>query len=126
MDNHHVRLNSSFMSCGVAELSDIGGDIKKVLYSIATNLYHPSRGSPYAIICWSDLVEHSNGATLGNLIMTGTISGLHVGFLGQCFMSLPVENPKTGNAIKCWWWNVDHDAFKKWYITERVARAKKL
>jgi hypothetical protein len=41
-------------------------------------------------------------------------------------MSVPVENPKTGNMIKCWWWVIDHGKFKEWYIKERVERAKKL
>lgn len=37
-----------------------------------------------------------------------------------------VENPKTSNPIQVWVWTIPHEAFREWYIKERVERAKKL
>ena len=132
MDNHHVTMTSSPISCGVAALYNITSDLRKVLYAIATNLYHPSRGQPYAVISWSDLADDSNGHRLARLIHNGFINTpqetpkFALGFIGACFQTPPVDNPKTGNEIRVWWWVVDHTAFKKWYIEERVKRAQVL
>lgn len=120
MDNHHVQMYPTQMSCGVAQLSGISSDINKVLYAIATNLYHPSKGSPYGAIQWSDLAD-SNGAQLYAVV-------------GHTFKLPPerlnyssyFDNPKTGNRITIFTWIPDHVEFKKWYVEERVRRAKSL
>jgi len=37
-----------------------------------------------------------------------------------------VENPKTANEITIWMWAIPHEQLKKWYIEQRVEKAKKL
>lgn len=118
MDNHHVNISSSSMSCGVLELSRIESDMNKVLYAIATFLYHPARGNPAAVITWSD-VQDSHGAILHRILDNWKS-------FGQVYTTPWVENPKTGNQIQVFTWVVVHENFKKWYLDERIERAKKL
>jgi hypothetical protein len=117
MDGHHVRVNASSISCGILTLSGIEADMQRVLYQVASYLYHPSRGTPAAMLIWSDLTE-SNGALLyGRLAEIFGTSGLsQVG---------PVENPHTGNDINLYSWIINHEALRSFYREERVARARK-
>lgn len=126
MENHHVSISESRASCGVLELNGYSSDPRKVLYALATHLYHPSRGSPAAFVMWSDVVNfreadeaaiYSNGGLLWKFINAnfGRIVGTNL-----------VENPKTSNPIQVWVWEIPHEGFKEWYIKERVERAKKL
>lgn len=118
MDEHHVRISPANASCGILELSGITGDAKKVLYAIATPLYHPSRGRPAAFLLWSDIAIGSNGVKLAQ--------EWRAIFGNQHFESNEIENPITSNLIKIWCAIIPHEAFKKWYIEERVVRAKKV
>lgn len=117
MDNHHVTISSAQMSCGVRELSRIEADISKVIYAIASDLYHPSRGTPAAFVSWSDL-ESSNGANLANALFKK--------YPGSLAKTAFVENPKTSNAIAVWVWAIPHEEFRKYYVEERVKRASKI
>lgn len=115
MDNHHVNVTTSYMSCGVAELSKIDSDIDKVLYALASQLYHPSRGQPAAFVAWSDM-EDSNGAKLAKEIFHR--------FKTEVLTSILAENPKTSNWIKVWVWEIPHEKFREWYRQRRVTKAK--
>lgn len=117
MDNHNVNIGSSGISCGILTLSRPEADTRKVLYQIASHLYHPSRGTPAAMVIWSDL-PRSNGAALFGAIqeMFGKDGTSHVG---------PVENPITSNDIMLFSWVLPHEKFRQFYRDERVARAKK-
>jgi hypothetical protein len=116
MDNHHAQITGSSASCGILEVSHPDADSKKVAYSIASHLYHPSRGNPVAFAMWSDLVE-SNGAKLA-------------AYLGENFGGITetssCENPKTGNEIQVFIWTIPHEEFRKWYKETRISIAKKL
>lgn len=114
MDNHHVQITTSHISCGVLCLSRPDSDTNKVLYAIATHLYHPARGNPAAFVLWSD-VKDSNGEKLFQAIPDA---------FGALYRSTGLENPKTGNLIYIYTWGIDHTAFRKWYVEERVLRAK--
>jgi len=116
MDNHHAHFAGSQISCGVLQMYNLGSDPGKILYALATNLYHPSRGTPYAFVMWSDTKE-SNGQKLADEIDE------EFGFLQQ---SEWVENPKTANEISIWTWMIPHETFKEWYIQQRVEKARKL
>ena len=116
MDQHHVNVTSSNISCGVLELSRIESDVDKVLYAIAAYLYHPSRGTPAAFLIWSDLKE-SNGSSLAEKLAAA---------FGYMTASPLVENPKTSNNIRVWIWEIQHEKFKEWYRKERVKKAQKL
>ena len=116
MDNHHVTVSGSQISCGVAQLFGISSDEEKVLYALANYLYHPSRGSPVAFAMWSDTPK-SNGDKLAYLV------GEKWGKLEETDW---VENPKTSNNIKVFVWEIPHKEFKEWYVKQRVKRAKKV
>jgi hypothetical protein len=125
VDNHHVSISGSSASCALLELSGISSDPVKVMYALATHLYHPSRGTPASFVMWSDVVKpiadradiFSNGGLLWRYINNhfGGILGTNV-----------VENPKTSNPIQVWIWTIPHEGFKEWYLKERVERAKRL
>lgn len=106
------------MSCGVGQLYGITSDPIKVLYAIATQLYHPARGTPYAFVMWSD-TEESNGEKLIAFI-TELFDDNHLTETDW------VENPKTSNKIKVFIWEIPHEELKEWYLKMRVERAKKL
>lgn len=128
MDNHHVSISSSSASCAILELSGIAADADKVLYAVATRLYHPARGNPAAFLMWSDVCELvgnsgdvrcTNGVNLYSHIRDHKIcSGL--------LSSNIVENPLTGNPIRVWLAEINHTAFKNWYRDERVRRARRV
>lgn len=120
-DNHHVAVCSSQISCGVAQVYNITSDAEKVLYAIATQLYHPARGSPYAFLTWSD-TEDSNGLKLANFIdsLYGKLSGFPINQTNWA------ENPKTSNKICIWVWEIPHEELKKWYLNQRMVKASKL
>jgi hypothetical protein len=127
-DNHHVTMSATRMSCGIAELSGLSSDPEKVLYAMATTLYHPSRGSPYACVMWSD-TEDSNGEKLFLFLEEKFDRGEEYGsdVEGDFPMrSGYVENPKTSNKIALYYWWIPHERFKAWYVEQRVAKAKKL
>lgn len=121
MDHDRVNISSTSMSCGVAELNRISGDdIEGVLYAIGSRLYHPSRGSPYAAFVFSDLADgEPNAATK----LVKQVASLRLGNVG---CTPAVENPKTGNIISIWWWNINHEVFKTWYALKRVEKLKKV
>lgn len=119
MNHERVNIRPSYMSCGILELSRIGPDFKDVLFAIGSHLYHPSRGSPAALIVWSDL----NVADTNSSYLTDQIN---LDWLGEVTVSDPVENPKTGNIIVVYTWHIDHVKFKAWYVKQRIERLKKI
>jgi hypothetical protein len=121
MDNHHVNVGRSRISCGVVELSGLTSDPRKMLYAIATYLYHPSRGEPGAFLVWSDLSRKgSNGQALHQFLSDELIGN---GYTNQP-LEQQAENPATSNEISIWTWTILHDTFKSWYKEERIRRAK--
>jgi len=115
-DNHHVQIAGSQISCGIGQLYSLTSDPEKILYALATHLYHPSRGTPYAAVIWSDTRE-SNGEKLDGYITS---------LFGQTDASRWVENPKTSNEIRLFYWEIPHEQFKAWYVEQRVKRAQQL
>jgi len=119
MDHESVNINRTSMSCGVNELSRINDDIEKVLYQIASSLYHPSRGSPCAFFVWSDIANVGTNADR----LEEKIDKEGLGFVER---SQIIENPRTGNFILVYTWGIKHDRFKAWYRKERVKRMRKV
>lgn len=114
MDNHHVYITESSTSCGVIELSRISEDNYKVLFAVASYLYHPARGKPAAFVMWSTLskdLELYIRKTVLDEELSLTICG-------------PVENPRTSNEIYVFIWEIPHETFKKWYMQARINRIK--
>ena len=119
MDHESVNIRSTTMSCGVMELSRINDDVEKVLYQLASSLYHPSRGNPCAFFVWSDVVEgDTNSQRLQIEVERKNLGGVSP--------SSFVENPRTGNLILIYVWTIDHARFKAWYRKERVRRIRKV
>ena len=116
MDNHHVSISRSLISCGVIELSNFHGTLGQVLFALASNLYHPSRGHPAVFVIWSD-VEESFGEQLSIEI--------HNVFGQRPLESNSAENPLTGNYIAVYVWQIPHEKFKDWYKKERIRRIEK-
>lgn len=119
MDNHHVNIQTSAMSCGVLTCNSFGEDSRKILFAMASRLYHPSRGYPAAIYLWSDLSStDSRGNRLANFIEDQQ--------LGANLLTSQdhIENPVTGNEISLFTWIIPHEEFKEWYKKERLNRIK--
>ena len=114
MDHERVNISQSSMSCGVMELSRISDDLEDVVFAIATRLYHPARGNPCACFVWSNLNKNDALAQFVRNERFGIITRIG-----------PTENPRTGNMIYIYTWEIKHDAFKAWYITRRIERLKK-
>jgi hypothetical protein len=123
-DHDRVRIVSTPMSCGIAELSSIT-DPLGALYQIASRLYHPSRGDPVALILASDIIADvsSENGGVNTYQMFREVRELR---LGTVYTSEGVENPKTGNVIVLYTWFIDHEAFKVWYSKQRVKKLAKV
>jgi hypothetical protein len=121
MDHQSVNIHNTSMSCGVNELSRINDDIEKVLYQIASSLYHPARGNPCAFFVWSDLSTFEGSTNAERLCVT--VNDRNFGDVDD---SPHAENPKTGNFILIYVWKIDHGRFKAWYKKERLKRFKKV
>jgi hypothetical protein len=119
MDHDRVNISTSAMSCGVRELSRINEDTEGVLYALGTNLYHPGRGEPCAFYVWSDIAGEY---TASNRLK----DDVELNKLGFVEVSTITDNPRTGNPIMIFIWNIDHEIFKRWYAEKRVARYAKV
>ena len=115
MNHERVNVNTSYASCGIAELSRLGDEPEEMFYAIASSMYHPARGAPVAFVMWSGTLDGSAQLFAGKLIPDW----------GQVMVSDSAENPKTSNIIRVWLWKVDHATFKSWYLEERVRRLKR-
>jgi len=122
MDNHHVQISPLRCSCGGIELFSLSEDPAKILYAVANYLYHPSRGLPAAFMVWSDLdQEGARGYDLYKEIKT-----LNMNEIVYISRLENMENPKTGNSIVFFVWEFPHEAFREWWLKERVERAKRV
>ena len=122
MDRESVHVSTSSMSCGVMTLSRIGEDIEKVLYRLASQLYHPSRGNPCAFFIWSDLNDGTKNLTNAQRLNREIRNeGFGLVSVADC-----AENPRTGNIIVIYTWNIHHAKFKAWYSKERVKKLKQV
>jgi hypothetical protein len=118
VNSRQVQFDKAFVSCGVMEahhLPDQSG--VKLAFSIANALYNKANPRPAAFVLFSDTVDSGRGQRLADCI-TGTIR------CGQLSKFGPVVNPKTGNYIKVWVWQLDHDSFRKWYQDELANRVE--
>jgi hypothetical protein len=122
MDNHSVYISESRMSCGVLELSNITTDNDKVLYQLASHLYHPARGNPAAFVMWSVTVHGDTGWHLYKHIEKEFV--MMQGWPDGRWCSEVAENPKTGNRIVVLGWQIPHEQFRNWYKETKIARIK--
>jgi hypothetical protein len=117
MDHRKVDISGTSISCGVKQLHRIDDDIEGALYAIASDLYHPARGSPCAFFVMSDIVGEE---TATSKLLTYVAANN----LGAYFTSKTEENPKTGNLIAVYVWAIEHATFKAWYAAKRIVKMK--
>ncbi len=119
MDHEKVNMHNLSISCGVMGLSRIGDEIEDVTYAIASRLYHPSRGEPCAFFIWSDLsFEKTNSSKLAEFLRKNKF--------GFVMKSSDAENPRTGNIITVYIWEIDHISLKLWYKIKRQEKLGKV
>lgn len=120
MDNHAVSIYGSNASCGMLELSNITVDSERVLYQLASRLYHHSRGNPAAFVLWSGTLDGGWG-------LFKFIEKLYLEKTGDNGLTTigPAENPVTGNQILVFVWKIPHEEFKVWYTEQRLSRVKR-
>jgi hypothetical protein len=117
-DHERVNFADFVRSCGVMQLSRLDSETVPVLFSIATRLYHPSRGNPCAFFMFSD-TNNEDGAPSRSLVkLIGELG------IGTVMQTDPVENPRTGNEVIVYVWAVDHEPFKKWYAEQRIKKMR--
>jgi hypothetical protein len=117
VDHARVNVNSSYISCGVRELSRLSDDAKENLFAIANALYHPAHSQPCAFIIWSNVDDRrTNGHNLKTLIDELSV--------GAVYKTASAINPNTGNPICIWTWMVNHEALRKWYFERRLEKLK--
>lgn len=117
VNSRQARFDRSHVSCGVTELHHLPDQSPaQTVFSIATHLYHKANGRPAAFVLFSDVVDRkeSRGVALAE-----AIDKLKA---GKLVVSSKAVNPKTGNVIVVWLWQVDHEIFRKWYTEEYANR----
>lgn len=115
MDHRVIDINELPISCGIVGISRMSDEQERNAFALATHFYHPARGNPPAFVMWSNIAtEETNGHRFANFMRP----------FGEVTESLTALNPKTGNYIRIWTFRIDHEAFKKWWIEERIKRAK--
>lgn len=119
MDHEVVSIHELPISCGTVGVSRISEDIEKVVYALASKLYHPSRGNPCAFFLWSNIKPN---APERNRLEEFIEKNL----LGEVLVSSSAENPRTSNEIVVYVWKIDHLVFKNWYKEQRVKRLVKI
>lgn len=111
-----ARFDKSHCSCGIVEVHHLPKNITQTVFSIANHLYNKANPRPAAFVLFSDVVdgEDERGTRLAN-----ALEKLNCGLL---LKTLKEVNPKTGNTIRVWIWDVNHDKFRKWYQEELANR----
>lgn len=90
----------------------------KMLFALATGLYHKANPRPTAFVIFSDVVDGYNESR-GEALVKAIEKVPGSGFL----MATTKEvNPRTGNTIILWVWTPNHDTMRKWYQDELANR----
>ncbi len=106
-----ARFDRSHVSCGVLEVHHLPSDgAQKTVFAIANHLYHKANPRPGSFVLFSDVVsgrEH-RGEDLAKAIQAINC--------GSIWASSKQVNPRTGNTIQLWCFEVNHEKFRKWYL----------
>jgi hypothetical protein len=102
-----MLLDSSYISCGVSELSQLDEDPDSDLASSMDDILN--EGSPFYL--FSDTVDRNRGERLRTYILKH--------HLGSVLRSRVKTNPNSGNDIRVFIWTVDYKKFKSWAIKHR-------
>jgi hypothetical protein len=114
-----ARFDKSLISCGVMEVHHLPKqNPSKTAFSIANALYHKANPRPAAFVMFSDVVGEGANLSRGQSL-SNYITSLNAGDL---FPSQKKVNPRTGNVIQVYLWQLDHEALRKWYQDELANR----
>ena len=115
VNSNQARFDKSFISCGVLEVHHLPKQsASKTVFSIANALFHKANPRPAAYIIFSDVVDKNNNSR-------GEQVAEHIEKIkghGVLIKTNPKINPKTGNLIKVWLWEINHEAMREWYKEE--------
>jgi len=118
VDSIQLQFSQSPTSCGIVEAHHFPDHTAtKLLFSVATQLYHKANPRPAAFLLFSDVIEDRNisrGARLADLLSQSDF--------GELFISSKQVNPKTGNVITVWILTIEHEALREWYQDELANR----
>jgi len=119
VNSKQARFDKSHVSCGVMEVHHLPDQsASRTLFSIANALYHKANPRPAAFVLFSDVTDtaETRGGLLARYIADNKAFG------GHFQASDGAINPKTGNTIKVWLWNINHEVFRKYYVEELANR----
>ena len=117
VNSKQVRFDKSFVSCGVLEVHHLPKQTaNQTMFAIATALYHKANPRPAAFLIFSDVVteEKSRGQQLADEFRKKDF--------GMFLETNSAINPRTGNTIKVYLLEIDHDKFKEFYKEELANR----
>lgn len=121
INSQQVRFDKSTVSCGILNVHHLprSQPSKNIVFSILTQLYHKAQPRPSAWVMFSDVVPEDATKSTGQLLAT-SIAQL---FGPTCLVAGPPKvNPRTGNVIKWWMWDLNHEHLRKWYQDELANR----
>ena len=121
VNSQQIQFNRSRISCGVLEahhLPDHTGS--KLCFSVATALYHKANPRPSCFITFSDVVDSEGGRSRGERLVA-YLRDNHL-FGGTLLTTSKQINPRTGNTIQMWIYEVNHPEFRKFYQAELANR----
>ena len=114
VNSKQIQFSKSFVSCGVLEAHHLPKSASQNAFSVANALYHRANPRPSAFVVFSDTDESGRGKSLA-----GELEKISAGNLT---VFGPAVNPKTGNVIRLWVLEVNHENFRKWYVEEAANR----
>ena len=111
-----ARFDRSHISCGVVEVHHLPDENPgRTMFAICNHLYHKANPRPAAFVMFSDTTDNKRGKRLADFI-------IKFGDGDRLFTSKPKINPRTGNTIHVWVWELDHEVLRKWYAEEAMHR----
>lgn len=112
-----VRFDRSHVSCGVIEAHHLPENSGQTVFAIANHLYNKANPRPGAFVIFSDTLEKGEASRGANLAVRLEKLGC-----GRIDATARQINPRTGNMIVLWTFEVNHEAFRKWYQDELANR----
>lgn len=119
VNSRQAQFNKSFVSCGILEVHHLPkATSQATIFSILTSLYHKSQPRPAAWVMFSDTVPEDGTKSRGQQLAEA-IEKLWPGVLRHG----PVRvNPKTGNSIIWWMWDLNPEVLRRWYQDQLANR----
>lgn len=119
VNSRQVQFNKSYVSCGILECHHLPKQSsQQTIFAILTSLYHKSQPRPAAWVLFSDVIPEDGTKSRGQQL-SEAIAKLWPGVLVKGANKI---NPKTGNTIVWWMWNLEPETLRKWYQDQLANR----